>query len=65
MEEPGVWMFLATRVPLLVNLRWEVVAVVVHLSWEGLDLMGTVPLRFPEGKPAVMRRLNGSGLEGA
>jgi hypothetical protein len=69
MEEP-VWMFLTTlvsttKVPLLVNLRSVVVAVVGHLSWEGLNLMGTVRLRFPEGKPAVMRCLNGSGLEGA
>jgi hypothetical protein len=64
MEEP-VWMFLRTKVPLLVNLRSVVVAVVGHLSWEGLNLTGTVRLRFPEGKPAGMRYLNGSGLEGA
>jgi hypothetical protein len=64
MEEP-VWMFLTTRVPLLVNLRSAVVAVVGHLSWEGLDLMGAVRLRFPEGKLVGMRCLNGSGQKGA
>lgn len=69
MEEP-LWMFSitlvsTTRVPLLVNLRLAVVAAVDHLSREGLDLMGTVRLRFPEGKNAGMSCLNGSGLEGA
>lgn len=72
MEEP-LWMFSitlvsTTRVPLLVNLRLAVVAVVAavdHPSREGLNLMGTVRLRFPEGKNAGMSCLNGSGLEGA
>lgn len=69
MEEP-LWMFSitlvsTTRVPLLVNLRLAVVAAVDHLSREGLDLMGTVRLRFPEGKNAGMSCLNGSGLESA
>jgi hypothetical protein len=69
MEEP-VWVFLTTlvsttRVPFLVNLRSAVVAVAGHLSWKGLDLMGTDRLRFPVGKPAGMRCLDGSGLEGA
>ena len=64
MEEP-VWMFSTSKVPLLVNLRSVVVAVVGHLSWKELDLMGTVRLRSPEGKPARMGFLNGSGLEGA
>jgi len=64
MEGP-VWMFLMTRVPLLVNLRLAVVAVVGHLSWEGLDLMGAIRLRFPEGKLVGMRCLNGSGQKGA
>ena len=66
--EESVWMFSTTRVPLLVDLRSAVVAMVGHLSWEGRDLMGTVRLRFPEGKPAGMRCLNvsgPSGLEGA
>jgi len=63
----SAWMVLAilvptTRVPLPVNLRSVVVAAVGHLSWEWLDLMGTIRLRFPKGKSAG----NGdSGLEAA
>src|SRR5712672_1047000 len=68
--EETVWMFLTavdstTRVPLLVNLRSAVVAMVGHLSWEELHLMGIVRLRFPDAKPGGMRCLDGSGLEGA
>lgn len=54
-----------TRVLFRVKFRSAVVVVVGHLSWKELELMGTVRLRFPEGKPAGMMYLNGSGLEGA
>jgi hypothetical protein len=63
--EEHVWMFLRTRVPLLVNLRSAVVAVVALLLREKLGLMGTVRLRFPERKPAGMRCLSACGLEDA